>query len=163
MRHSFTGRVRNFNLPPTAPNSLMPVFEAMTNALYAIQERFPDDWPDEGVITVEVIRFVSDPNDSDHRQVTGFVVSDNGLGLDDRLFSYFQELDTEYRAAKKGRGIGRLSWLKVFLRAEIVSIFNRETRKVERSFTFKLPTKARSKTMARAISPMRLKRAPSSV
>ena len=49
MRHSFTGRVRIFNLPPTASNALMPIFEAMTNSLYAIQERFPDDWPDEGV------------------------------------------------------------------------------------------------------------------
>jgi hypothetical protein len=36
MRHSFTGRVRNFNLPPTASNCMMPVFEAVTNALYAI-------------------------------------------------------------------------------------------------------------------------------
>jgi len=54
MRHSFTGRVRNFNLPPTASNALMPIFEAMTNSLYAIQERFPDDWPDEGVITVRL-------------------------------------------------------------------------------------------------------------
>lgn len=32
MRHSFTGRVRNFNLPPTAGNRMTPAFEAVTNA-----------------------------------------------------------------------------------------------------------------------------------
>jgi hypothetical protein len=120
---------------------MMPVFEAVTNALYAIQERFPDTWADDGVITIEVLRetpvktSVAQP---EHQRVTGFVVSDNGIGLDDILFGHFRELDTEYRAAKKGRGIGRLSWVKVFTKAEVVSLFGRADRRFERSFTFKL-------------------------
>ncbi len=140
MRHSFTGRVRNFNLPATAPNTLLPVFEALTNSLYAIQEKHPKNWPDEGVITVEVLRArpTADVKPDDHTQVTGFVISDNGRGLTDELFSYFLELDTEYRAEKKGRGIGRLSWLKVFLNANVVSIFERADQKMERSFVFQL-------------------------
>lgn len=142
MRHSFTGRVRNFNLPPTASNSMMPVYEAVTNALYAIQERYPETWADEGVVTIEVIRRAVDearPGPKpEHGDVDGFVVSDNGIGLSDSLFSHFQELDTEYRADKKGRGIGRLSWLKVFQKAEVVSIFERDSDKFERSFVFKL-------------------------
>jgi hypothetical protein len=70
--------------------------------------------------------------------VRGFVITDNGIGLNDFLFGHFCELDTEYRAEKKGRGIGRLSWIKVFTGAEVVSVFSREGAPVERSFTFKL-------------------------
>lgn len=141
MRHSFTGRVRNFNLPPTASNGMMPVFEAVTNALYAVQERYPDTWADDGIITIEVLRDKTSPgrdSQPEHQQVAGFVVTDNGIGLNDTLFGHFRELDTEYRADKKGRGIGRLSWLKVFAKAEIVSIFARQGKPHERSFTFKL-------------------------
>lgn len=141
LRHSFTGRVRNFNLPPTAGNCMMPVFEAVTNALYAIQERYPDTWADEGVIKIEVLRHRPDANidaPPERQQVTGFVITDNGIGLDDELFGHFRELDTEYRASKKGRGIGRLSWVKVFTKAEVVSTFERDDLPFERSFTFKL-------------------------
>lgn len=141
MRHSFTGRVRNFNLPPTASNGMMPVFEAVTNALYAVQEQYPETWADDGVITIEVLRdkpTASPDSQPEHQQVAGFVVTDNGIGLNDALFGHFRELDTEYRADKKGRGIGRLSWLKVFAKAEIVSIFDRGGQPHERSFTFRL-------------------------
>lgn len=141
MRHSFTGRVRNYNLPPTAGNCMMPVFEAVTNALYAIQERYPNTWADDGAITIEVMRdgaAADSDNQPDHQQVAGFIISDNGIGLDDELFGHFRELDTEYRASKKGRGIGRLSWVKVFAKAEVVSIFKREEHSFERSFAFML-------------------------
>lgn len=139
LRTSFSGRVRNYNLPPTARNSLMPLFEAMTNSLYAIQERFPDDWPDKGLIDVRVVRAEPDDNHEEQRlPIIGFEVSDNGLGLDDRLFSYFQELDTEYRADKSGRGIGRLSWLKVFRNTAVSSVFNRQDTFVTREFGFRL-------------------------
>lgn len=141
MRHSFTGRVRNFNLPPTSSNGMMPVFEAVTNALYAVQEQYPETWADDGVITIEVLRdkpTTGPDNQPEHRQVAGFVVTDNGIGLNDALFGHFRELDSEYRADKKGRGIGRLSWVKVFAKAEIASIFAREGHPHQRSFTFKL-------------------------
>ena len=137
LRHSFTGRVRNFNLPPTASNCMMPVYEAVTNALYAIQERFPETWADDGKITIEVLR--REVSDADaNAPVIGFVVTDNGIGLDDELFGHFRELDTEYRADKKGRGIGRLSWIKVFDTAEVSSVFERNGEKVARSFSFRL-------------------------
>jgi hypothetical protein len=160
MRHSFSGRVRNFNLPPTAANCMMPVYEAVTNALYAIQERFPDTWADDGIVTIEVLRERPSGNDREqpeHQQVSGFVVTDNGIGLRDDLFGHFCELDTEYRAEKKGRGIGRLSWIKVFTGAEVVSIFDRDTSQVERSFTFKLSNERPSMPTRKRSNPTRLR------
>jgi hypothetical protein len=156
MRHSFSGRVRNFNLPPTAANCMMPVYEAVTNALYAIQERYPSTWADDGIVTIEVPRNRPSGNDCEqlaHQQVTGFVVTDNGVGLRDDLFGHFCELDTEYRADKKGRGIGRLSWIKVFMGAEVVSIFERDTLRIERSFTFKLSNERPFDAYEEAVQP----------
>jgi len=121
----------------------MPVYEAISNALYAIQHKYPDNWADTGVIEVEVLRKVEkdNGNSSAINPVIGFVVSDNGVGLEDDLFDCFQELDTEYRADKNGRGIGRLSWLKVFKNVSLVSIFTRGSKKIQRSFTFQLSNK----------------------
>ena len=80
IRQSLTGRVRNFNLPPTAENCLMPIYEAIGNAFYAIQEKFPDDWTSKGIISVEVLReeLLEDKKSKDKKlgAVTGFVVTD---------------------------------------------------------------------------------------
>lgn len=144
IRQSLTGRIRNFNLPPTAENCLMPVYEAIGNAFYAIQEKFPDDWTDKGVITVEVLREDIPPTQTEKPKkknlgrVTGFVITDNGIGLSNQLFECFQELDTEYRRDKKGRGIGRLSWLKVFKSTDLISIYKDSGRLYQRSFRFQL-------------------------
>ena len=139
MRSSFTGRVRNYHLPATSKNTLMPVFEGTTNALYAIQERFPEEkWTDEGVISITVLREPIDNPDIEDDPVVGFEILDNGLGLNDDLFNHFQELDTQYRAEKNGRGIGRLSWLKVFKNVRVSSVFEREQTRIKRSFDFKL-------------------------
>lgn len=139
MRSSFTGRVRNYHLPATAKNTLMPIFEAITNAFYAIQERFPDNaWADDGVITISVLRQSSDDPEAVTDPVVGFEIEDNGLGLSDILFGHFQQLDTQYRADKKGRGIGRLSWLKVFCDVRVTSVFERDGEIIKREFDFRL-------------------------
>lgn len=142
LKQSLTGRVRNFILPPTAENCLMPVYEAVSNALFAIQEKYPRDWSSKGDITIEVLREEIDTSKRgrkpQHGKVYGFVITDNGVGLNDNLFSHFQILDTEYRASLKGKGIGRLSWLKVFEEVELLSVFQRNEHPTQRSFSFML-------------------------
>lgn len=142
IRQSLTGRVRNFNLPPTSENCLMPVYEAIGNAFYAIQEKFPDDWTDRGVINVEVLRDKTEEVEKSQKEklgtISGFVIADNGIGLSTQLFDCFQELDTEYRKDKKGRGIGRLSWLKVFKGTDLISIYEDNRKLYQRSFRFVL-------------------------
>lgn len=141
IRQSLTGRVRNFNLPPTAENCLMPIYEAIGNAFYAIQEKFPDDWTQKGIITIEVLREDITKENNQKKKlgaVTGFVITDNGVGLLNHLFDCFQELDTEYRKEKKGRGIGRLSWLKVFKNTDLISIYRENNKLYQRSFRFLL-------------------------
>lgn len=120
----------------------MPVYEAIGNAFYAIQEKFPNDWTDKGVITVEVLREEVEQDQKSKKKklgsITGFVITDNGIGLTNQLFDCFQELDTEYRKDKKGRGIGRLSWLKVFKNTDLISIYEDNEKLYQRSFRFLL-------------------------
>ncbi|MDQ2945301.1 MAG: ATP-binding protein, partial [Acidobacteriota bacterium] len=50
--------------------------------------------------------------------VNGFTVTDNGIGFnEDNLESFFTS-DTQYKALRGGKGIGRFIWLKAFQYAE---------------------------------------------
>ena len=65
-------------------------------------------------------------------------VSDNGIGLDHDRFEAFLTLDTAEKLAIGGKGVGRLTWLKVFAHANIVSRYQTNTGTERRSFKFTL-------------------------
>ena len=118
------GRVRNFDLPKNQP--LIPLYEAIVNSIYAIQERQQKEEFD-GKIEVEIIR---DPQqvaeiegiDKSINEITGFRIIDNGVGLDDNNMKSFLQSDSTYRADKGGKGVGRFSWLKAFSKTHIESV-----------------------------------------
>ena len=37
-------RVNNYSLVPSTDNALLPLFEAITNSIHAVQDRFENDW-----------------------------------------------------------------------------------------------------------------------
>lgn len=47
-------------------------------------------------------------------QVTGFVITDNGVCFNEVNFRSFITFDTEHKEHKGCKGIGRLLWLKLF-------------------------------------------------
>ena len=76
------GRVKNFELPRTKP--LMPLFETIVNSIYAIEERQQNDDKVNGYINIEIIRepqmrVQTEGIDSSINDITGFVVTDNGI------------------------------------------------------------------------------------
>ena len=136
------GRVRNFDLPKNQP--LIPLYEAIVNSIYAIQERQQKEEFD-GKIEVEIIR---DPQqvaeiegiDKSINEITGFRIIDNGVGLDDNNMKSFLQSDSTYRADKGGKGVGRFSWLKAFSKTHIESVYKDENDGVwvKREFEFSL-------------------------
>lgn len=116
------GRVKNFELPRTKP--LMPLFETIVNSIYAIEERQQNEEKINGYINIEIIR---EPQmrvqtvgiDSSINDITGFVVTDNGVGFDENNMKSFLQSDSTYRAEKGGKGVGRFAWLKAFKEADI--------------------------------------------
>lgn len=134
------GRVKNFDLPKTQP--LIPLFEAVVNSIYAIEERKES----EDFIGKIDIRIVREPQevatldgiDSTINEITGFTVSDNGIGLDENNMKSFLQSDSTYRAAKGGKGVGRFSWLKAFDCTKITSVYKGDDCWVKREFDFSL-------------------------
>ncbi len=134
------GRVKNFDLPKTQP--LIPLFEAVVNSIYAIEERMEhEDF--KGKIDIRIIR---EPQEiapveginSSINEIIGFSISDNGIGLDDNNMKSFLQSDSTYRAEKGGKGVGRFSWLKAFDNTKITSIYKDDDTWVKREFEFSI-------------------------
>ena len=135
------GRVKNFELPRTKP--LMPLFETIVNSIYAIEERQQNNDKVNGYINIEIIRepqirVQAEGIDSSINDITGFVVTDNGIGFDENNMKSFLQSDSTYRAEKGGKGVGRFSWLKAFKEADIESSFIDAGEWVRRKFCFTL-------------------------
>jgi hypothetical protein len=105
------GRVKRLPLRPSAQSALMPLFEAVSNSLHALQDRFGDDVAKQGEIEIIVHRHVSGISAG---HVSGFTVRDNGIGLTKENYDSFLMPDTQYKLSRGGKGVGRLGWLKVF-------------------------------------------------
>lgn len=134
------GRVRNFDLPKKQP--LIPLYEAVVNSIYAIEERREKERI-QGKIDITIIREPQEVAnmegiDNTINEIVGFQVSDNGIGLDDNNMKSFLQSDSTYRAEKGGKGVGRFAWLKAFSNTEIESIFKDDGVWVKREFVFSL-------------------------
>jgi hypothetical protein len=125
LRPDLVRRVRNLALGPTNPsNALIPIFEAIYNTLHAVQDRFGSDWHEKGRATIALLDFdTTSPS---------IEIRDNGIGLDGENFESFLTYDSGHKVRRGGKGVGRLSWLKVFERAEIVSRFRKDETTFER-------------------------------
>ena len=103
-------------LPKWKP--LLPLFEAVINALQAVQ----DASKGAHKVVVEIERG-SDLGLDDQPPITGFKVSDTGVGFNDENFNSFNTSFSEYKVARGGKGLGRFIWLKAFEYVEIDSVF----------------------------------------
>lgn len=129
------GRLRNTSLPVS--NSLMPLYEAVVNSIHSTEELSNDN---SASIHVEVVRSkqTSMPLGADTlEKIVGFAITDNGAGFNDQNLKSFKTLDSDYKAEKGCRGVGRLLWLKAFRAVEVKSVFAGEDgRPKQRTFSF---------------------------
>ncbi len=137
------GRLRNTALPLN--QGLLPMFDAVINSIHAIEEAQLST--EAGRITVEIMRDpqqllgdISNPKKRGPdacKDIIGFKIIDNGIGFTDANMESFLTLDSDYKADKGCRGVGRLLWLKAFKRVYINSTYidNDDCPKV-RSFLF---------------------------
>lgn len=130
MEENLEGRIRNLALAPSYENTLIPLFEAISNAIHSVQERFGEKWVEKGHIRVFVYR-------NDEAQPVSFSIEDNGIGLNEDNFKSFRTYDTGHKLQKGGKGVGRLTWLKVFELVNVQSTYQEKNGKFyERGFNF---------------------------
>lgn len=100
----FVGRVNRLALRPSEKGALLPLMEAVSNSVYSVTERFDGDTARDGRITILLQRDESAPE----RPITGFSITDNGLGFTDRNFLSFVTPDSRLKEDKGGKGLAGL-------------------------------------------------------
>ena len=138
LKTSLSGRLRNTALPKSS--ALFPLFEAIVNSIHAIDERIEQDSSislDNCRITIKIVRTPQTFFDTSRKpEIIGFKVIDNGNGFNEKNFNSFLTLDSEYKASKGCKGIGRLLWLKAFGSVAIDSYYLEDGNSFYRSFVF---------------------------
>lgn len=100
------GQVARLPLKPSEANALLPLYEAVSNSLHAITERFGDDrLAERGRIDIDILRADSEDGVG---PVVGFSVTDNGIGLNEQNYTSFCTPFSQHKIKKGGKGIGRL-------------------------------------------------------
>lgn len=121
------GRLNKYKLPLT--DSIMAVHEAIVNSIQANANR----------IQLEIIR---DDNDlmlseiKNNKKIRQIIITDDGDGFTDENFNSFTKIDSTYKIDKGGKGIGRLAWLKVFNKVNIISTFRFKSEICKREIVF---------------------------
>jgi hypothetical protein len=138
------GRLRNTPLPITS--GLLPLFEAVVNSIHAIEEAQISSA--DGVIRIKIDREADQRSlqlDKDYSKkgpepqadIRSFTISDNGIGFNEANIKAFKTLDTDHKASKGCRGVGRLLWLKAFEKVEVRSSYYGEDGELNlRTFIF---------------------------
>ena len=116
-------------------SSYIPLFEAIINSIHSIADANQND----GVVTITPIRS-GQQNLLDKNiipEIEGFIIEDNGEGFNKDNFSSFSKLYSRKKIQIGGKGFGRITYLKVFKKVNVTSIFESETgEKISRAFSF---------------------------
>lgn len=124
-------RVRKLPKPANYSQALQPLFEAVSNALYAIEDRVLLGMTEPGKVRIDITNLT---NPGKFR----VEIADNGIGLDADRYEAFQTIDTDFKRTRGGKGVGRLFWLDAFERVKVESMFMDGGAVSKRCFTFTL-------------------------
>lgn len=108
---------------------LLPVLEAISNAIHGIEARYSDDPARDG--KVEIV--ISDLNDPSKMMIS---VQDNGIGLTDDNYRSFKTPFSGFKLKQRGRGFGRFIAFKVFSRIHYSTRYDFMGAKNSRTFRF---------------------------
>lgn len=136
MQTDLRGLVERIDL--SAPRGLIPLFEAISNSIDAIEERkLP---PIDGRISIRMIERHDLASEGNGSTVLfdGFEISDNGIGFTQRNITSFSEAYTLSKVKLGGKGVGRFMYLKVFQNVEVNSVFDTDTGRFKREFRFSI-------------------------
>jgi hypothetical protein len=117
MKFDVLGRINNMRLPDGRTALFYSIYEAVSNAIQAIEERFGRaEFSKRGEIKI----LVELNADKTLRMVA---ISDNGIGLNETHLASFETCDTRQKYSLGGRGVGRLVWIKAFSDIEVRSTY----------------------------------------
>jgi len=113
------------NLRPNTENFLLPIYESISNAIYAIEEKWGPQTVELGKLELEL--------------TTGSFsasIIDNGVGLNPANYDKFKTPFTNHRLKKGGKGFGRFVGFKVFERISYFSNYQEGEKIKSQNFDF---------------------------
>jgi hypothetical protein len=116
LRPNLVKRIDRLPKPTSVAAAMQPLFEAISNAIHSVQNRFGDQVAALGKIHVTV-------NTDRKKEKVWASVEDNGLGLNAKNWDAFTTTDTDNKITIGGKGVGRLLWLDCFQKTQIDSVF----------------------------------------
>lgn len=132
MKFNFKNRVRNFKF--STSDIFVPLYEAITNSIQAIEEKANYD---DAKVDIKIAR--------DSYRIAGFTsgifsiqITDNGIGFIERNFDSFSTSDSDYKFEIGGKGVGRINWLKAFEIIYVKSVYEENGKRYERMFDFNI-------------------------
>jgi hypothetical protein len=132
-RLNLAGKISNTTLSENKP--LMPLFEAVVNSFQAIEDLGESHPTPRIEIIVDRDPVLSDGvGDLKEGEVDGFTIIDTGIGFTETNYIAFITSDTQNKASRGGKGLGRFVWLKAFEYVVIESHFYRNGGLAARSF-----------------------------
>lgn len=140
LRMNFLGRLRHTKV--AAQDAFLPLFEAVVNSIHSTQDRFGEHVDTMGRVDIHIHRVKQQVlpgtvGRAPIEDIEAITVIDNGDGFTDENMRSFETADSDAKLDRGGKGVGRLTWLVVFQRAEIQSTFgNSIGNRVRRKFTF---------------------------
>lgn len=118
--------------------AMMPLFEAISNAIDAIEEH-RDGFSSHSIcIRLIAAHDLAHQGGDEVLVLDGFDISDDGVGFDDGNLASFQEAHTLSKVKVGGKGVGRFTFLKVFSNVHIRSVFQRQDETLLREFDFSI-------------------------
>ena len=118
--------------------AMMPLFEAISNAIDAIEEH-KDGFSKHSIcIRLVAAHDLAHQGGDDAIVLDGFDISDDGVGFDDGNLASFKEAHTLSKVKVGGKGVGRFTFLKVFSSVHIRSVFQRQGEALLREFDFSI-------------------------
>lgn len=137
MKFDILGRIRNMGLPDGKTAILYSIYEAVSNSLHSVEDRFGQSkMADEGWIHVDI----KTDEDGDIEKIA---ISDNGIGFNEENLESFETSDSRYKYQRGGKGVGRFVWIKTFDRIRVSSVTKNAGKKEHVSFRF-MPEKPNS-------------------
>lgn len=127
LKTNLRGQIRQTALPKW--KALLPLFEAVMNSFQAVQE---DAAQASHKIVIQIDRDEAVLPGIAEPPITGFTISDTGVGFNDTNFDSFNTAYSEHKLDRGGKGLGRFMWLKAFEAVEIDSFFREEDAGVAR-------------------------------
>lgn len=137
MKFDVLGRINNMRLPDGKTALLYSVYEAVSNSIHAINDRFGEEKAaKKGRVEVDIS--LDEAGD-----VAAITIADNGIGFTDDNMDSFETSDSRFKYKRGGKGVGRFIWIKMFQTIRVDSVVKTQAEKERIRFRF-APEKANS-------------------